>query len=173
MPRNGSGARFAEPDETEGAWVTDIARLPRTARPPSTSEPTRGSLGGAFWPRAPRTTWPSTTTPAQPSPAARSGKLAPNSRSSKENSSSNPLTAGGARLEPGRFPATIAPRSMMRSHPWSRPLQALALTLASLALNRSLSAQLVTTANLENAAADNTSWLTYGRDYYAQRFVRL
>src|SRR5437879_3528451 len=31
----------------------------------------------------------------------------------------------------------------------------------------------VTTADLENAAADNSSWLTYGRDYYGQRFVRL
>jgi len=34
-------------------------------------------------------------------------------------------------------------------------------------------AQPVTTLDLENAAADNSSWLTYGRDYYGQRFVRL
>ena len=34
-------------------------------------------------------------------------------------------------------------------------------------------AQPVTTSDLENAASDNSSWLTYGRDYYAQRFVRL
>jgi alcohol dehydrogenase (cytochrome c) len=34
-------------------------------------------------------------------------------------------------------------------------------------------AQPVTTPDLENAAADNSSWLTYGRDYYGQRFVRL
>jgi alcohol dehydrogenase (cytochrome c) len=34
-------------------------------------------------------------------------------------------------------------------------------------------AQPVTTSDLENAAADNSSWLTYGRDYSAQRFVRL
>jgi alcohol dehydrogenase (cytochrome c) len=34
-------------------------------------------------------------------------------------------------------------------------------------------AQPVTTAELENAASDNSSWLTYGRDYYGQRFVRL
>jgi len=31
----------------------------------------------------------------------------------------------------------------------------------------------VTTADLENAAAHNSSWMTYGRDYYGQRFVRL
>ena len=55
----------------------------------------------------------------------------------------------------------------------ARRLHAAVLTFACLALARGLSAQLVTTANLENAAADNTSWLTYGRDYYAQRFVRL
>jgi alcohol dehydrogenase (cytochrome c) len=34
-------------------------------------------------------------------------------------------------------------------------------------------AQPVTTEDLLNAASDNSSWLTYGRDYYAQRFVRL
>ena len=34
-------------------------------------------------------------------------------------------------------------------------------------------AQPVTTSDLENAAADNSSWLTYGRDYYGQRFARL
>jgi len=34
-------------------------------------------------------------------------------------------------------------------------------------------AQPVTTSDLENAASDNSSWLTYGRDYYGQRFVRL
>jgi alcohol dehydrogenase (cytochrome c) len=34
-------------------------------------------------------------------------------------------------------------------------------------------AQPVTTSALENAAADKSSWLTYGRDYYGQRFVRL
>ena len=61
----------------------------------------------------------------------------------------------------------------MRSYTRSRPLQAAALTLACLALARGLSAQLVTTESLENAAADNSSWLTYGRDYYGQRFVRL
>ena len=61
----------------------------------------------------------------------------------------------------------------MRSQSPSRPLQAVVLTLACVAFDRSLSAQLVTTARLENAAADNSSWLTYGRDYYAQRFVRL
>jgi alcohol dehydrogenase (cytochrome c) len=33
--------------------------------------------------------------------------------------------------------------------------------------------QPVTTADLEQAAADNSSWLMYGRDYYGQRFVRL
>jgi quinohemoprotein ethanol dehydrogenase len=55
----------------------------------------------------------------------------------------------------------------------ARRLHAAVLTFACLALARGLSAQLVTTTNLENAAADNTAWLTYGRDYYAQRFVRL
>src|SRR5262245_56107153 len=54
-----------------------------------------------------------------------------------------------------------------------RSLSKLFLTFACLALARGLSAQLVNTATLENAATDNSSWLTYGRDYYAQRFVRL
>ena len=34
-------------------------------------------------------------------------------------------------------------------------------------------AQPVTTEDLENAASDNASWLTYGRDYSGQRFVDL
>ena len=34
-------------------------------------------------------------------------------------------------------------------------------------------AESVTTADLENATTDNSSWLTYGRDYYGQRIVRL
>jgi hypothetical protein len=33
-------------------------------------------------------------------------------------------------------------------------------------------AQPVTSSDIENAASDNSSWLTYGRDYYGQRFVR-
>jgi alcohol dehydrogenase (cytochrome c) len=37
----------------------------------------------------------------------------------------------------------------------------------------STTAQPITTSQLENAANDNSSWLTYGRDYHAQRFVRL
>ena len=34
-------------------------------------------------------------------------------------------------------------------------------------------AQPVTTRDLENAAGDNSSWLTYGRDYAGQRFARI
>jgi alcohol dehydrogenase (cytochrome c) len=34
-------------------------------------------------------------------------------------------------------------------------------------------AQPVSTSDLLNAESDNSSWLTYGRDYHAQRFVRL
>src|SRR5262245_26701504 len=34
-------------------------------------------------------------------------------------------------------------------------------------------AQSITTAQLENAASDTSSWLSYGRDYFGQRFVRL
>ena len=50
----------------------------------------------------------------------------------------------------------------------------LGLTLAMVTLSGSLGmAQPVTTSDLENAADDNSSWLTYGRDYYGQRFVRL
>ena len=46
--------------------------------------------------------------------------------------------------------------------------------LAILTFSGSLGmAQPVTTSELENAADDNSSWLTYGRDYYGQRFVRL
>src|SRR5437762_13546632 len=33
--------------------------------------------------------------------------------------------------------------------------------------------QPITTAQLENAANDNSSWLSYGRDPFGQRFVRL
>jgi alcohol dehydrogenase (cytochrome c) len=42
------------------------------------------------------------------------------------------------------------------------------------ALSGSLApAQPVTTSDLLNAAGDNSSWLTYGRDYFGQRFVTL
>jgi hypothetical protein len=42
--------------------------------------------------------------------------------------------------------------------------------ILSLSLGGSLVvAQPVTTMNLENADDDNSSWLTYGRDYYGQR----
>ncbi|MCY3845039.1 MAG: PQQ-dependent dehydrogenase, methanol/ethanol family, partial [Acidobacteria bacterium] len=34
-------------------------------------------------------------------------------------------------------------------------------------------AQEVTTADLEQAAGDTSSWLMYGRDYHGQRFVEL
>ena len=50
---------------------------------------------------------------------------------------------------------------------WSLGL-ALVVSCASTA-----AAQPVTTKDLENAAGDNSSWLTYGRDYSGQRFVRL
>ena len=46
----------------------------------------------------------------------------------------------------------------------------IALLAVSLAL---LQAQPVTTVDLENAAVDNSSWLSYGRDYHAQRYVDL
>src|SRR5262245_16736903 len=42
-----------------------------------------------------------------------------------------------------------------------------------LAVAASASAQPVTPQDLERAAADNSSWITYGRDYHGQRFVRL
>ncbi len=47
------------------------------------------------------------------------------------------------------------------------------VALVALALSGPALAQPVTTSDLENAAADNSSWLTYSRDYYGQRFVRL
>jgi len=46
----------------------------------------------------------------------------------------------------------------------------IALLAVSLAL---LQAQPVTTVDLENAAGDNSAWLSYGRDYHAQRYVDL
>ena len=61
----------------------------------------------------------------------------------------------------------------MRSRTGPRPFLAAALVLAFFLLGRVLAAQLVTPAILERAAADTSSWLTYGRDYFAQRFVRL
>jgi len=54
-----------------------------------------------------------------------------------------------------------------------KPLStATAFLLVTLSCSR-LFAQPVTTEDLENAASDNASWLTYGRDYSGQRFVRL
>jgi alcohol dehydrogenase (cytochrome c) len=53
-----------------------------------------------------------------------------------------------------------------------RTLLGLALSLLTFGGSLVL-AQPVTTSDLENAASDNSSWLTYGRDYYGQRFVRL
>ena len=61
----------------------------------------------------------------------------------------------------------------MRSRTGPRPFLAAALVLVFLILGRVNAAQLVTPAILERAAADTSSWLTYGRDYFAQRFVRL
>jgi alcohol dehydrogenase (cytochrome c) len=46
------------------------------------------------------------------------------------------------------------------------------LVIASFARSPA-TAQTITASDLENAASDNSSWLTYGRDYYGQRFVRL
>ena len=61
----------------------------------------------------------------------------------------------------------------MRSRTHLRLFLAATLALAFLVLDRVLAAQLVTTSMLERAAADTSSWLSYGRDYFAQRFVRL
>jgi alcohol dehydrogenase (cytochrome c) len=47
------------------------------------------------------------------------------------------------------------------------------MALAVFACGPRALAQPVTTSDLENASADVTSWLTYGRDYHGQRFVRL
>lgn len=58
---------------------------------------------------------------------------------------------------------------MSRSHSSKLVLALLNLFAAC----RLATAQPVTTSELENAASDNSSWLTYGRDYYGQRFVRL
>jgi alcohol dehydrogenase (cytochrome c) len=52
--------------------------------------------------------------------------------------------------------------------------KALFVAIAVVAVSCSLGlAQSVTTSHLVNASDDNASWLTYGRDYYGQRFVRL
>src|ERR1041384_3945621 len=45
--------------------------------------------------------------------------------------------------------------------------------LALLSSIATVTAQPITTTQLENAASDNSSWLSYGRDPFAQRFVRL
>jgi glucose dehydrogenase len=49
----------------------------------------------------------------------------------------------------------------------------LAPLLALLWCAATLGAQSITTAQLENAARDTSSWLSYGRDPFGQRFVRL
>ena len=49
----------------------------------------------------------------------------------------------------------------------------LAPLLLLLSCVAALGAQSITTAQLENAASDTSSWLSYGRDPFAQRFVRL
>src|SRR5262245_61357890 len=53
-----------------------------------------------------------------------------------------------------------------------RPASWLALAFAGL-LPSGAAAQPITTADLENAASDNSAWLAYGRDPYGQRYVRL
>ena len=54
------------------------------------------------------------------------------------------------------------------------PTLPMVVALAIVVLSCSLGlAQPVTKSDLENAADDNASWLSYGRDYYGQRFVRL
>src|ERR1051326_7207540 len=45
--------------------------------------------------------------------------------------------------------------------------------LALLSSIATVTAQPITTTQLENAASDNSSWLSYGRDPFGQRFVRL
>jgi alcohol dehydrogenase (cytochrome c) len=55
-----------------------------------------------------------------------------------------------------------------RFTPWS-----LGVSLVIVSCGRMAMAQPVTTSDLENAGSDNSSWLTYGRDYYGHRFVRL
>ena len=61
--------------------------------------------------------------------------------------------------------------SFHRLKHWGNRMRTLlGLAASLLALGSSLvMAQPVTTSDLENAAADNSSWLTYGRDYYGQR----
>jgi len=49
----------------------------------------------------------------------------------------------------------------------------IAPVLVLLSCVAAIEAQSITTAQLENAASDNSSWLSYGRDPFAQRFVRL
>ena len=49
----------------------------------------------------------------------------------------------------------------------------LLILLALLSCAATGEAQPITTAQLENAANDNSSWLSYGRDPFGQRFVPL
>ncbi|HEY6548474.1 MAG TPA: PQQ-dependent dehydrogenase, methanol/ethanol family [Vicinamibacteria bacterium] len=55
-----------------------------------------------------------------------------------------------------------------RLAPWS-----LGVSLVILSSAARVGAQPVTSSDLENAARDGSSWLSYGRDYFGQRFVRL
>ena len=61
---------------------------------------------------------------------------------------------------------------IMRSSPLAPRSLGMALVIIGLCAPLAI-AQPVTTSDLENAAGDNASWLTYGRDYSGQRFVRL
>ncbi len=55
-----------------------------------------------------------------------------------------------------------------RLAPWSLGVSLVIVSGAAMA-----GAQPVTSSDLENAARDGSSWLSYGRDYFGQRFVRL
>ncbi len=57
---------------------------------------------------------------------------------------------------------------------WRYPtLLAMALAVAAGLSRPAAEEQEITTADLEQAAADNSAWLMYGRDYHGQRFVEL
>ncbi|MGH9324268.1 MAG: PQQ-dependent dehydrogenase, methanol/ethanol family [Vicinamibacteria bacterium] len=60
----------------------------------------------------------------------------------------------------------------MKSAPFSSRSLGVALVVLAIWSSGGM-AQPVTTSDLENADDDNSSWLSYGRDYYGQRFVRL
>src|SRR5262249_53985325 len=79
-------------------------------------------------------------------------------------------SAGSLRAEKN-WPDSGRARACLRHD--GGPMRRLLPLLALLSCAATVGAQRITTAQLENAANDTSSWLSYGRDPFGQRFVPL